>query len=114
MFLLRLGGNGAHRHGNVQPGELAAVHQRLALHHARGRQVQQAGEGAVARVVRGHTHDRAVAVVRQHIVAHVHGQQRVGDGVHDLQRQPVAGHAALAHLVGTLADVVQLRVKGEA
>ena len=63
----------------VHQRSLAAVGQALlvgigvsAFDHAPDRQPEGAREGVVALVVRGHGHDRARAVLHQHVVGHVH------------------------------------------
>ena len=113
VFGLRLCDDAANCCRNVESRELSTVHQLRVLHHAGGGQVQQAGEGAVSRVVQWNAHHSTITVVCQHVVAHKDRNGRVCDWMHHFERKPVASHATFAHLVGTFADVIQLRVKGE-
>ena len=54
-------------------------------------QVERLGELAVALVVRGHGHDRAGAVLHQHVVGDVHGQPLAVDGVRRVEAGEDAG-----------------------
>ena len=60
--------------------------------HLRDGQLVLQGKRKIALVVRGHTHDRAVAIAHEHIVAHPHRHLCAGHRVRDKQAR---GHAHL-------------------
>ena len=80
------------------------------LHHDPHRQPEGPGEVQVALVVRGHGHDRAGAVVGQHVVG---GPDRDPLAVDRVDRVPAQEHTGLLALGGLPLDVGQLAHLGQ-
>ena len=79
------------------------------LDGADDRQVEHRSEVPVALVLAGHGHDRAGAVVGQHVVGGVHRDPGTGQRVHGLHAQVDAGLGPVGALpldLGRLADLV--------
>ena len=76
--------------------------RRVRVHHDAHGQLEGAREVEVALVVRRHRHDRAVAVVGQHVVG---GPDRQALAVHGVHRVPVEEHAGLRALGRQPVDV---------
>ncbi len=81
-----------HQHPVADVGLLADV---TALDYLDDRQIVRLRELIVALVVRGHGHDRAVAVLGEHVVGRPDGDARVVDGVHGIGAGEHAGLLAV-------------------
>ena len=97
-------------HGRPVAGEGLALEVLRGLHGPDHGQVEDLGEVPVALVLAGHGHDRAGAVVGQHVVGGVHRDLRAGDRVGRVHAQE---HAGLGTVGGQPVDVAGLAHLGQ-